>query len=369
LPNENNIMSPVTLISYGRSGSSLLSKIFQLHPEFSMVGETGNFAFDLWKGYEFSAGQIAPLVEDAQWISDEERAGRMVRSSFLSCFPDDKKQWFHKPIGVPIAVSSKFSEEEWDSAAIWYWNAINTMFPKAKFFTILRHPFDVVLSAKSYWGFDEASIWWNYAFMAYLLSHPLCPIKFALSYEEMVINPESAIKSLFEYIEVPFDERVMQAFNKVHAAAKGRESVLTNGFSRKNEWAQLNNAEIKPKYFDIILACHAKYNKAIELPAGAYEDISRKYNERLAADTSDEPIDRAALQEIISSYNRKIESINSENSKNMSKREKEFAEIFLKDQKWMAHLVKEKQASEERLNYLRSHWGVRLIDFLSNKKI
>jgi len=189
LPNISNIDSPVTLISYGRSGSSLLSKIFELHPDFSLVGETGNFIYDLWKGYEFSAGGLAPSIKDGRWVPDDERAGRMVREAFLSCFPDEKEKWFHKPIGVPIALSSKFNEEEWDKAATWYWNVINASFPKAKFFTILRHPFDVVLSAKSYWGYDEADIWWNYGLMSYLLAHPLSKIEYVISYEEMVADP------------------------------------------------------------------------------------------------------------------------------------------------------------------------------------
>lgn len=343
MPNVQNIASPVTLISYGRSGSSLLSKIFELHPDFSMVGETGNFMFDLWKGYEFSTGQFAPSIEDGQWIADDVRAGRMVRASFLSCFPDDKKKWFHKPIGVPIAVSSKFTEEDWDKAATWYWNAINSSFPKAKFFTILRHPFDVVLSAKSYWGFDEGAIWWNYGFMSYLLLHPLCPVEYAISYEEMVLDPESIIKSLFDYIEVPFHEKIMHAFTTVHASSKGREYVASNKFARKNEWSQLDKREINPKYLDIILSLFNKYNKNIELSSDIYADICQEFNKKSAGDINHELVNNIVTQEIILDPNKHIESIHSDHSKKLINREREFYEIFNADQKWITELEEGKQ--------------------------
>ena len=379
MPNLNNIEAPVTLISYGRSGSSLLSKIFQLHPEFSIVGETGGFTSRLWSAYELSIGVTSPLLEKGQCIPDDERAGRMVRASFLSCFPDDKKQWFHKPIGVPSELSSKFNEEEWDKAATWYWNVMNSTFPKARFFTILRHPFDVVLSAKSYWGYDEGAIWWNYGFMSYLLLHPLCPIKYAISYEEMMLNPESTIKSLFDFLEVPFHEEVMHAFTKVHAASKDREQLTSDQFTREEEWSHLDRGEINPKYLDIILNLFNKYNKNIDLPSDAYADICQEFAKKSAANINDKPVNNSVIQELISEHNRKIEEINSDNGKKWTKKEREFCErerelneIFNKDQKWMAELTSRLHETEERLaarevilNRIRNHWGMRFVKFFS----
>jgi len=375
LPNLNNIEAPVTLISSGRSGSSLLSKIFQLHPEFSMIGETAGFTSRLWSAYEESIGVTPPLIEKGQWIPDDERAGRMVRASFLSCFPDDKKQWFHKPIGTPVELSSKFTGEEWDKAATWYWNVMNSSFPKARFFTILRHPFDVVLSGKSYWGYDEKDIWWNYGFMSYLLLHPLCPIKYAISYEEMMLNPESTIKSLFDFLEVPFHEEVMHAFTKVHAASAGREQLTLGQFTRKGEWSHLDRGELNPKYLDIILNLFNKYNINIDLSSHVCADIRKEFAKKSAAKINHEPVNNSVIQELISEHNRKIEAINSDHSKKwmnreiaICAREKELNEIFNINQKWIAELTSRLHETEATLNRICNHWGMRFVRFFSKTK-
>jgi hypothetical protein len=342
VPNITNVASPIILISYGRSGSSLLSKIFELHPDFAFVGETGNFIFDLWKAYEFSAGRLAPSIEGKRWVPDDERAGRMVREAFLSCFPEDKKHWFHKPIGVPIALSSKFSLDEWEKAAVWYWNVMKSTFPNAKYFTILRHPFDVILSAKSYWGFDEGEIWWNYALMSYLLLHPSSPIEYALSYDEMVSDPENSVKSLFNFLNIPFHDGIIEAFSTVHASSKGREQITCGGFNRRNEWTQLKTDEINPNYFQIIIDFFAKYKKSIEIPDHIYDNIRHRTNEiPMTVDSNARP-QNDAFHEIISGYNKKIEQIHAEYGAKIIKREGEFYELFSKNQIWMAELSEAK---------------------------
>jgi hypothetical protein len=312
MPNINNITSPVTLISYGRSGSSLLSKVFELHPDFAFSGETGNFICDLWRSYEFSAGVIPPLYEKGKLISHNDRQIRLVRESFLTCFPDHKKQWFHKPIGVPTAISSRFTEEEWDKAATWYWNAINSTFPNARLFTILRHPFDVVLSAKSYWGYDEATIWWNYAFMSYLLSHPLSPIKHAISYEEMVLSPEVTIKALFEFLDVPFHAKVMKAFNTVHAPSKSREELSSNKMNRKNEWSQLDLEQVKPKYLKLVLDVFDKYSLKVDFPNQEHSQIFNRPSHPTSQTGGIEYDENPIFQQMLSEYNQKIEALHSE---------------------------------------------------------
>jgi hypothetical protein len=360
MPNAHNIESPITLISYGRSGSSLLSNVFELHPDFSVVGETGNFIANLWTAYEVSSGQIAPSIKDEKWISDDERAGGMVRASFLSCFPDDKKQWFHKPIGVPNVLSSKLSEEQWDEeqlneSAIWYWNIINSTFPKGRFFTVLRHPLDVVLSAKSYWGFDESSIWKNYGIMSYLLSHPLSPVEYAISYEELVLDRASTVKSLFEFLEVPFYEEVMHAFSVVHAASPGRECIRTNLVTRKDEWAKLGNSNVNPRNVDMVLRMFDRYQKPMTLPVETYNNIRHEYNNRRAGVINDDPANQRRIDQVISEKNKTIELINANNSRKALQREREVFEMFNEDQKWISELEKGKLWLTLENDDLRKH--------------
>jgi hypothetical protein len=180
--------------------------------------------------------------------------------------------------------------------------------------------------------------------MSYLLLHPLCPVKYAISYEELVSDAESTIKSLFNFLEVPFHEGVMHAFTTVHAAAKAREDAASKRFTRKDEWSQLDLGEINPEYLDIILLLFNKYNKNIELSAYTYEDICQKFNKKSASvNISQGLVKSIFIQEIISNHNKQIESINSDHSKKILSTERDFYEIFNADQKWISQLEEDKQ--------------------------
>src|SRR5438552_8815533 len=172
MPNRHNIDAPITLVGFGRSGSSLVSDVFDRHPDVRFVGETVNLIFGSWYALEYSSGNIPALHEGRRWVPEEERAGRVVRETFLTCFPDNRRYWFHKPSDVPTTVISRFDETQWSDAAEWFWKVMHASFPKGTFFTILRHPCDIVLSGKGYWGYDELTMWWSLGYMAYLLAHP-----------------------------------------------------------------------------------------------------------------------------------------------------------------------------------------------------
>lgn len=304
-----------------------------------MVGETGNFIFDLWKTYDFSAGQMAPNFEDGLWVPDGDRAACMVQSCFLSCFPDSRKHWFHKPIGVPRALAERYDEKEWSKAASWYWSVMKSTFPKARYITLVRQPCDVVASAKAYWGFDEAAIWGNYAFMCYLLLHPDCPVKYVISYEEMIMEPEATVRALFENIGVDFDVNVLSAFSTVHVPSKGRDQLPGNG-CQGNAGSRLNMS-VNPEHLDTICDMFAKYGKSTGITGADRAEAGAGWK-KTSADADASPRDDE-IKRLVDMYNNKIEIINSEHNQKLLNREREFYEIFRKDQDWMAKLAEDKK--------------------------
>ena len=263
MPNEGNIESPITLVGSPRSGTTLTSRIFQHHAGFSSVGETENLIFYSWHAVEASRDKTAPPIEDGVWVDDEQRARNVVRQTFLTCFPDDKPYWFQKPNGIP-ALFYKYEISQWSEAARWYWKVMRETFPKGRYFTVLRHPCDIVLSGRSLWGYDAAGMWWAIAFMANLLTHPDSLVEYAVHYEELVRDKEQSVRELFDYLGVPFDEQVLKAFDKVHVPSKGRDQLDKIGGTRQDEWVQLDPAKLHPSYQEHITRLFDKFG--FELP-------------------------------------------------------------------------------------------------------
>jgi hypothetical protein len=266
VPNPLTIESPVTLIAPGRSGTSLLSSLFDVHPDFFFAGETVNLIFGSWHAAEFSSCGIAPLVEDGQPVPDIDRAARAVRQSFLTCVPDDKPSWFQKPLGVPVVHSLLFRDDEWHDIALWYWKVMRASFPKARYFTVLRNPCDVVLSSQAYWGYDQLTLWRSVGLLSYILAHPSSPVDYAIRFEDLTRSPREVVDDLFSYLEVPFHECVMEAFGKVHVPSAGREGITEAGTSRRANWDALDRRDAPERYVEPIVELFAKFGYEVELP-------------------------------------------------------------------------------------------------------
>ena len=268
MPHKDNIEAPITLLAAPRSGTTLVASLFRHHPDFAdtFIGETGNLLFGTWHAVEFSQGVIRSLRDGQQRLASYEQAARVVQQTFLTCFPETTPYWFHKPIGVPKVLSQKFDDTQWDAAAKWYWEVWRYAFPQAKFFTLLRHPCDVILSAKTYMGFDVHSLWWSYSFLMYLLGHPDSPVTYAIHYETLVQNKNDVVRALFDYLEIPFRRQVMDAFATIHVPSKGREQIQPYQASRQDEWGAVDPAQMHPIYRTYLNATFAKFGYPLTWP-------------------------------------------------------------------------------------------------------
>jgi hypothetical protein len=352
MPNTRNITTPITLVGSHRSGTSLISNLFERHPQCVVAGETANLVFYTWRAGEVSADNIPPLMEGGHWVSDEERCGRLVRQAFLAALPDEQSLWFHKPIGIPHVLSARFDDDHWPQAAEWYWKVLKHAFPQAKYFTILRHPCDVALSTRAFWGYDQTTVWWSLGFMAYLLTHPASPVTYAIAYDRLVQNPRDTAYELFAHLGVPFHENVMEAFARVHAPAKGREALKPKDTSRQAEWQSLDPANAKLHYLRPIQALFDHFGVPLDWPepfaARLLEPESRPATRGdesgLAPDSQTVDSSDAVVQ-----LNQKIENLHLEYAEKLRQKERDAFRVYTELTQWIKELEAGTAWLEEQL--------------------
>ena len=324
MPDCENIKAPITLLAPGRSGTSLLSGVFDCHPDFTTVGETVNLIFGSWQAVEFSSPGIAPLVEERLLVAEDERNGRVVRNAFTTCFPEKSRFWFHKPIGVPTSIIAGFGPDQWAEAGAWYWRVMRSSFPAARYFTVLRHPCDIVISSKKHWGYDEATIWWSLALLASLLTHEDSLLDYGVRYADLVADRQMVLEKLFAYLELPFSPRVLEAFARAHAPSAGRETAAAAGRSRRAEWDTLDPLELNPAYRACIEKYYGRFGFDLEWPESFTAPA-----EPLAAEKP-QLSREARLEETVQQLNRRIEELHLEFGEKLRRRESELKEAYIK---------------------------------------
>lgn len=223
-------------------------------------------------------------------------------------------------------VSARFEPEQWDEAGKWYWQVMRQSFPEARYFTVLRHPCDVAISARKHWGYDEASIWWSLAFMAALLTHPDSLVKYAVVYEDLVADKRRVTEELFAFLELPFFPEVLEAFNQAHAASPGRSTPDAAAGARTGEWGELAARDLSPFYREHIARLFEKFSCPLRWPD--HFDQKNDEPEIPAGETQSESRE-AELHRTIEKLNRKIGDLHLEFGEKMRRREEELRELYI----------------------------------------
>jgi Sulfotransferase family len=261
MPNIRNIESPITLIGHGRSGTSVLLRAFDAHPDVEAVGESANLIFTTWRALD----QIAGLTRYGR-ADPAADASVLVRNAFLQVFPSPKRHWMHKPIGVPRAWRD-FAADDPDGFVAWYWRAFDASFPGARIFSVLRHPKDVFVSSKRYHGFTDEQIWRNQALIYRILGHAKESLRIVIRHRDLIAAPEAVLRKLCDAVELPFDEQMLKAFEVLQVPARGtmfgsRDELLARRESAFSHHAQradvpmAGHAEEAIERYRALLAAH-----------------------------------------------------------------------------------------------------------------
>ncbi|MEB3340211.1 sulfotransferase [Okeania sp.] len=272
---KDKLKAPITLISHGRSGTSLLQNIFDAHPDISVAGETADLIFGTWYSISKIKGIVPGLFdENGKLVPWEERVALGVRAVFDQIFNLDRKYWMQKPISQPFIMQflkmQEKNEKDWFNV---YWSVLDQVFPEGKFITILREPRDVVLSSKEYWGRDHANVWGNIATMARCIAHESSKVNYAVSFDELVQEPEPTLKKLFAHIDVPYSSDVLAALEHIYVPDQKKwkqdkslfEDKIKRGFSRQKDWKDLDMSIVKTEDLEAIEKLWNKFGYSLNL--------------------------------------------------------------------------------------------------------
>jgi hypothetical protein len=283
MPNTKNINAPIVLISAGRSGTTLLSDIFSRHPDCDVCGETVDLIFDLWSAGQRSVSHIASESQKQACASVDSQIAQLVRDGFLSLLDANKPQWFHKPIGIPFAFESALTDvSAWDEKAEFYWKVMGKVFPGAKFFTILRHPCDIVMSYKNRFGCDEQRCWMILGFMAHIICHPSSLVQYAVPYNALAHNGETALRSLLAFLEMDFHPEMMEAFATTHTETATIGSSRASDFTWERKWDDLNPQFAQQRLIDPIKKLYRKFGHELNFPLSYGSPAGDVVDENLA---------------------------------------------------------------------------------------
>jgi hypothetical protein len=209
MPNLRNISKPLLLISYGRSGTSLVQAAFEERGDCFTCGETADLITKIWSGVEHSHNDLIVNVADGTF-STHQHCALAIQSVFLSLFASEKPLWFQK-LSVSREWADKIGLIGEDAAADWYWRVITETFPEARCFTILRNPYDVVVSAKAYWNLEDSEIWEAMRVMANFILHPKSRIQHAISFDSLSHSFDEEMRGLCSYLEIVSSPRMKTA--------------------------------------------------------------------------------------------------------------------------------------------------------------
>ncbi|MEM8869556.1 MAG: sulfotransferase [Pseudomonadota bacterium] len=274
MPNTDNITRPFTLVSFGRSGTSLVHNILAAHPDVEGCGETQPLIFGTWEGTRRVGGVVRMDQSLPAGTAHETRCAKSVRAVFLSMFPDDgTKHWVHKPINVPFTINQQQRRfpKRFDAHAKDYWKVIGGAFPDGKVITVLRHPYDVALSATRYWENPIDRIWRSIVNMAQILSQDSAPVSLALRHHVLATDPTPEISRLLDHLGLDHHPACFEAAEKVYVSKPGSgrrpKSEMTDhtrrAFSHRAEWDQLDMSSFTDQDRQILINMWAKYGEPL----------------------------------------------------------------------------------------------------------
>lgn len=201
--------SPVFLVGFPRSGTTLLDQILDSHPSIQTLEEIP-IILSLAKEYEALAAESAPDGETRRQI--QARYFELV-SAHINLLPGstliDK---------LPLNINTA--------------PLIVRIFPNARFILALRHPLDVCMSCfmqpfgpnevmLNFARLDSTAQLYHHTMRLWLrIEHEMGLVVHRIRYEDLVQDFDAEVRRLLAFLELPWDDRVREF--AAHAAGRGR---------------------------------------------------------------------------------------------------------------------------------------------------
>lgn len=248
-----NPQAPVILIGCGRSGSTLLDRMLNAHPEIHMLGETNFLTDRLWK-------LLSSSESGSQWTSADKRAYQN-RNVFRSIRDNDggsiasDREWADseaRRLGAIVArtIAELFSIESinkrhWGMKEIWNggstiadWAIYDATFPEATWVHIVRHPLSYVRSVIGWRGEEssDSAIREQLALWSRILAkareRSICERYIEIRYEDLVRTPGEALAELFGMLGLQWDARCVYPMRQHWVATKRLPTIDCDYFQQ-----------------------------------------------------------------------------------------------------------------------------------------
>lgn len=211
--------APIFVIGAPRSGTTLLRLVLDAHPHIAAGPET-RFLLDLAR------------IFGPHWH-------RLERFGFPREYWLEKVRAFFG--GVHADYARRRGKRRWAEKTPRYveiLDLVDELFPDALYLHIVRDGLDVVASHRARWGWKRAygaiDDWRRLVVRARRFGERVGPGRFLeVRYEEVVTRPEEVLRSVFAFLDEPFDPRVLRFHEVEHdlpeAARTRMERLMESG--------------------------------------------------------------------------------------------------------------------------------------------
>jgi protein-tyrosine sulfotransferase len=221
-------LQPIFILSYGRSGSTLLRYVVDTHPDITCPGEInlGKLCDSLFHTVYYTTGQLTNNKDKYEWEQTSITKTREIIISLMNEYTrgKEKKIWCerspltidHLPIIYKLFPNAKY--------ICLYRNALDfahSMLNLNRFITgdvltpyVHRNPTSVLSAAMEYW-IDKSEL-----LMEFEQNYPGQCIR--LKYEDFIDNPVEILNSMFDFLKIKWNENILSSvFTSQHDDGPG----------------------------------------------------------------------------------------------------------------------------------------------------
>lgn len=252
--------NPIFIFGSARSGTSLLSRIIDSHPNIGVPFESQLYnTFYPWLKYY---GDLSDVKNQRSLLGDilltDPMQGWDPQPDINETLSNVKRNSFDGLVEALIgAWATKRNKKRWGEKTPWhvyFWREILNGFPDAKFIHIVRDGRDASLSWKAArFGpkhiYPLAKKWRNYLDVISEFEKEVDSSSiYELRYEDLLDNPESIVREMCVFIGEEYSEEMLNFYKNpaLYPTDKGNEENLAKPLmnSNKEKWkSQLNEKE------------------------------------------------------------------------------------------------------------------------------
>ena len=212
---------PIFLLSLPRSGSTLFQRLLAAHDEISTAPEP-------W----ILLPQIYALRERGAYAEYGQVPASRAINEFVQALPNGEDDYLEELRAFALGLYQKASGGQGryflDKTPRYYFivDDLFRLFPEGKFIFLWRDPLAVVASIVQTWGRGKWNLErWRHdlfdgapALVTAYERHRNASI--ALRFEDLVSDPQGTLRPVFEYLEIPYDPKIISSFSDVRLDAR-----------------------------------------------------------------------------------------------------------------------------------------------------